>query len=197
MNIFRLLQNPLVKIIGVAAVLYFGLLYKNDSPESLSKRLDPDLLKSEIGEAKEKGQFILSNLNEAKSAQIPAPKPVEIAEEIITNDLVLGNGPDEANCGDELLMDYKIYDAKGRKIDQKDDIKLIANPAATNVIAKNIIGAKKGGIREINVPYSLETSDEEIIYYKKKALGSFKYQIIVKNINRAKDAQNCPQNEKK
>jgi len=96
-----------------------------------------------------------------------------------------------------LLMDYKIYDAKGRKIDQKDDIKLIANPAATNVIAKNIIGAKKGGIREINVPYSLETSDEEIIYYKKKALGSFKYQIIVKNINRAKDAQNCPQNEKK
>lgn len=197
MNIFRLLQNPLVKIIGVAAVLYFGLLYKNDSPESLSKRLDPDLLKSEIGEVKEKGQFILSNLNEARNPQIPAQKPAEIAEEIIANDLVLGTSDEVANCGDELLMDYKIYDVKGREIDQKNDVKLIANSTSTNLVAKHIIGAKKGGIREIHVPYGLETSDEEIINYKKKALTSFRYQITVKNINRAKDAQNCPQNEEK
>jgi len=198
MNIFQLLQNPLVKIIGIAAVLYFGLLYKNDDPESLKTRLDPNRIKSEIDEAKQKGQFILTNLNDAKNPQISAAqKPTEKKDEISINDLILGNSHEMVKCGEEVLLDYVIYDINGHKIDQKNDVTLIANSASENSIAKYIIGARKSGIREIHVPYNAETKDEETINYRKIVAASFKYQVTIKNINSALAAQNCPENEKK
>lgn len=190
MKIFQLLQNPLVKIIGVATVLYFGLLYKNDDPESLKVRLDPDRLKVEIDEVKNQGQFIMTNLNDSKTPfQAPAPKKKII--EISSHDLILGNGGETVKCGDEVLVDYNVYDSKGNKIDHKKDAKFSALPYSANPIAKYIIGARKGSIREINVPYNLETQNKEILDYREKAANSFKYQVTIKNINSANGAQNC------
>lgn len=197
MSIFQLLQNPLVKIIGIAAVLYFGLLYKNDDPESLKTRLDPNRIQSEIDEAKQQGHFILTNLNEAKNPQAPKAQEQARAPEISANDLILGNSQEVVKCGDEIFLDYIIYDLKGRKIDEKNDVTLIASPTSENSIAKYLVNARKGGIREIFVPYGLETTNEEIINYREIAASSFKYQVTIKNINSAASAQNCPENEKK
>jgi hypothetical protein len=200
MNIFQLLQNPFIKIIGIAAVLYFGLLYKNDDPESLKTRLDPNRIQGEIDEVKQQGHFILTNLNEAKNPQnLQAPRAQAQARvpEISANDLILGNSQETVKCGDEVFLDYKIYDLKGRLIDEKNDVTLIAINALENLIAKYLVGARKGGIREIFVPYDLETTNEEIINYREKAASSFKYQVTIKNINSATSAQNCPENEKK
>jgi len=63
----KLLQNPLVKIVGVIAIIYFALFNNKQNPQSLGNRLSAERIKTNLGEMEQKGKFIASNVSAARS----------------------------------------------------------------------------------------------------------------------------------
>ncbi len=68
MKIFNLGNHPLVKVVGISAILYFALFANKENPESLGNRLSSEKIKKNVSEVKEKSHFIITNLEMAHRA---------------------------------------------------------------------------------------------------------------------------------
>jgi hypothetical protein len=62
----KLIRNPIFRIVGIIVVLYYGLFYNKQQPDSLSKRFAPDQIKNNLTEISSKSIDILSNLKKVE-----------------------------------------------------------------------------------------------------------------------------------
>ena len=62
----KITQNPLFRICGVVAVIYYGL-FQSKSDNGLNKRLSPDKIKSNISDISQKSIYIIDNIQQAKA----------------------------------------------------------------------------------------------------------------------------------
>lgn len=103
----KIVRNPLIKIVGITAILYFALFYDKSNPNSLGNRLNSENLKKNFKEVNEKSSFIAKNLsiaNQAKTGQIQLNAGKKEDDFSMENNF--------ASCGDEILASYVIYDPK-------------------------------------------------------------------------------------
>ena len=75
-----LVKNPLLKIVGVLAILYFGLYANKKDPDSVGNRFSAEKVKKNVDEATSRGLFIVDNLRKAEEIS------VETNENKIEND---------------------------------------------------------------------------------------------------------------
>ncbi|MCE3255308.1 MAG: hypothetical protein K0R25_802 [Rickettsiaceae bacterium] len=61
-----LIKNPIFRIIGILVILYYGLFYNNDKPESLKARLAPEKIKSNLSDMSSKSLYIIENVKKAE-----------------------------------------------------------------------------------------------------------------------------------
>lgn len=184
MKVFDIAKNPIIKIIGVALILYFGLLGNKESPESLGNRLSKEALENDLSEAKKKSNFIFNNvvyakkqLNESNSAKIEV------------NNLLLGSG-EKIACGDIAEISYEVYDISGNNLDKSTSADFIFNPKSINILEKHLEGMRIKGVREIIVAKNFPTQDLQLKKYQEIAKGSIKYQITLKNFKKS-NQNNC------
>ncbi len=62
----KLIHNPIFRIIGIMAVLYYGLFHNRQKPESLGNRLSPEIIKANLSEVSSKSVDIITNLQKAE-----------------------------------------------------------------------------------------------------------------------------------
>ncbi|MES2677321.1 MAG: hypothetical protein V4612_03280 [Pseudomonadota bacterium] len=62
----KLISNPIFRIIGIGIILYYGLLYNKNHPDSLGNRLAPEKVKSDLNEISSKSVNILANIKKAE-----------------------------------------------------------------------------------------------------------------------------------
>lgn len=191
MKIFEIMKNPIFKLIGISVILYFGLFYNKNNPESLGNRLSKETLEKDFDEIRKKGNFIITNIGHAKqnSARIDAQ-----LKEVVIQDLVEGDG-DEIKCMDSAIISYQIYDKMGQNLAKNINENSTFNPNSDNILEKYLMNMKKGGIREIKIPQNFQTQDLQFIKYKNLSGGIVKYQISLKEITKSNNA-NCLNNEK-
>ncbi|MBP7710815.1 MAG: hypothetical protein KA100_07095 [Rickettsiales bacterium] len=165
MKLVEIANSRLLKWVGVPLVLYFALFSNNDHPKALSNRFSSENVKEGIGAAKEKGKFIIQNINEAKSmARDSALKaPETTSREITTEDIEIGAGELSLSCGDEAEISYGIYDENGKQIKFINSEKIIIGSQAKVFLEKNISGMKLGGMRAISLPRGSQVTDLEIV----------------------------------
>jgi hypothetical protein len=194
MFIFKLLRNPLIKIIGVVSILYFALFYDKKEPEALGNRLAPERIKQEIGQAHEKGEFIISNVHLARQMAQDKVRAdlLKSGEElkISIEDVEVGKGEEIVECGDEVEISYIVYDGRSKQLQVFNFKKFTVNPATQQIVDQNIIGMKKGGIRSINVPYGFKSEDKQLIENMRFSSSDIRYQVTLANISR-KGAMSC------
>jgi hypothetical protein len=84
--ISRLIKNPIFRICGIAAILYYGLFQNKYETDSLGNRLAPEKIKANISDMSTKGAYIVGNVRKAeeitKSAQEANSKDEKDTKEV-------------------------------------------------------------------------------------------------------------------
>lgn len=183
MKIFELLRNPIVKLIGAGFVLYFALFANKENPDSLGNRWSKQQLQKDIEEAKIKSHFIITNVKIAKETAKELDK-INL-EKISIEDLEEGNGEEKISCGDAVQISYGIYTSEGTQLEFIESENLTIGSKNNELLEKNLIGMKKGGVRNIKVSHDFQTTNKKLADLLKFHATNLKYQItalsIIKN----------------
>ncbi len=191
----KLLQNPLIKMIGIIVVIYFALFANKNNPQSLGNRLSSERLKQNFREMEEKGKFIASNvvaarsyakLQEEETSSNLSGQNQEIAVIPQIKDINLGIGKDAVLCGAEIVAFVSLNSeqtnaATIKTIEMNPEKKIIIGSKQDWFLEKNILGMKKGGIREIKIPQGFK-GDEALAKLLQENKGALVYQIILQDI---------------
>lgn len=183
MKIFELLRNPFVKIIGAGLVIYFALFHDKHDPEALGNRLAPQRIKSELQDAQEKGNFIISNVHLAQQIAEDTAKKRAVAaalnHEVSIRDVEAGTGDDKTACGDVVEISYGIYNNEDKQIEFKEKEQLIIGTKEKEIFEKNIIGMAQGGIRDIKIPFNFSGGDKELKKMLQFNRSDLRYQVTI------------------
>jgi hypothetical protein len=185
--IFKLLRNPIIKIIGISVILYYGLFANKEKPGSLGNRFSSEQIKKDFSEVREKTVFIAENVKLAR--EIAKEKEIEKEAEkkaIATNpalqvsvkDLEEGVG-ENISCGDSAYINYGIYTKDGRQLEFKENQILVIGNKSNWLLEKNIIGMKQAGSRYINIPQGSQVNDSKITEYLNSNKSDLKYQVTL------------------
>ena len=182
MNLQFFLKNPFVKIIGVGAIIYFGMFYNNDHPDSLRKRLSVDNVKK--------------NLNEVQQKVGDISQTIEIAKQN-NQQISIERNFSELKCGDEVNIVYKFYDDQNKILGMSDGSQIIAfqsnEDLILNLIAKNMDGLKMGAIIRTKFQGKYIDADEKIKKLLKIANYNLNLEVYVLSIKPNKN--NCLKND--
>jgi hypothetical protein len=194
MKIFELLKNPLLKFPLIAVILYFGLFHDKKNPESLGNRLSTANIKKNFNEAREKTKFIAVNVQQAQEFKKKQIEGAIIADKVkkeevalLIDDAEIGIGPETLACDDVAQISYAIYNKIGKQLVFIATEKLAIGKKVNPLIDKNIIGMKKGGIRNIKVPHDFKTTDQKLLQLLKFNEGNLKYQVTLLDFTKSLD----------
>jgi len=185
--IFKLLRNPIIKIIGISVILYYGLFANKEKPGSLGNRFSSEQIKKDFSEVREKTVFIAENVKLAreiakeKEAEKEAEKKATAtnpALQVSVKDLEEGVG-ENISCGDSAYINYGIYTKDGRQLEFKENQILVIGNKSNWLLEKNIIGMKQAGSRYINIPQGSQVNDSKITEYLNSNKSDLKYQVTL------------------
>ncbi|MBU6140281.1 MAG: hypothetical protein KGP29_01815 [Proteobacteria bacterium] len=179
-KILNFLSIPLVRIIGIFVILYFALFSEKQNPNSLGNRLSKEEVKKNINEARERTRFIISNVKTAQELEVK-PKAIQQNTEakIIINDLEIGKGDVKISCGSKVEISYGIYVEGNKQIKAVSSEKLVIGNNLNEVIEKNILDMKIGGIRNIIIPRNFKTDNPKINELLKFYDSELRYQVVI------------------
>lgn len=199
-TVIDLLRRPLIKIIGLALVLYFGLFADKQNPDSLGNRLSVDNIKQSLFEAQQKSAFIFSNIDQARKLKpSPLAAPFDPLQNFVTatiNDVEIGSGEVALKCGDEAEISYAIYVAtSSNPLESVPQEKLLVGSNINALLERKIIGMKKGGVRLINIPQDFQSTNQKLAFLLKFNETNLQYRISLLEFHAANsDATHCPDN---
>lgn len=183
----KLLHNPLIRFVGIAAVLYFALLANKNNPESLGNRLSPQNIKQNLSEMTERGKFITTNVKAAKAYSIEQMK-----DNVANSENVNSAGKIVANCGAEVDFILTINTANGKNLKSYPKQTITIGSKQNKFLEEKLIGMTSGVIREIMIQQQFQTDDVELQSLIKEANSDLIYQIVVDKIIPASNPQtNC------
>jgi hypothetical protein len=185
--IFKLLRNPIIKIIGISVILYYGLFANKEKPGSLGNRFSSEQIKKDFSEVREKTVFIAENVKLAR--EIAKEKEIEKEAEkkatainpalqVSVKDLEEGVG-ENISCGDSAYINYGIYTKDGRQLEFKENQILVIGNKSNWLLEKNIIGMKQAGSRYINIVQGSQVNDSKITEYLNSNKSDLKYQVTL------------------
>jgi hypothetical protein len=181
--IFKLLRNPIIKIIGISVILYYGLLANKEKPGSLGNRFSSEQIKKDFSEVREKTVFIAKNVKLAREIAQEKEAEKEAAAtnpalQLSVKDLKEGVG-ENISCGDSAYINYGIYTKDGRQLEFKENQILIIGNKSNWLLEKNIIGMKQSGSRYIDIPQGSKINDSKITEYLNSNKSDLKYQVTL------------------
>jgi hypothetical protein len=182
-KILDILRIPLIKFIGIGAILYFALFSNKENPESLGNRLSKEEVGKTFNEAKNKSRFIISTVNTAQEGKEVRPNQPNPMVKITIEDLEIGKGENVISCGSEVEIAYGIYGTNNKTLKTVSSEKLTIGSALNRVVEQNIIGMKSGGIRNINIPNDLKSNDQKINDMLNFYHSDLRYQISVTSVD--------------
>jgi hypothetical protein len=185
MNIMEILRNPIVKTVGIAAILYFALFYNKENPESLGNRLSPKNIKEGLGEVTKKAQFIaggISTANEqAKEMEKLRSKKFQDAASDY-KDIKTGEG-EAISCGDYALISYKIFNSQNQELAKQPSRPISIGTQQNLLLERNIIGMKRGGTRVITVTQNPNITDPMLKSQIEQSGGRMIFEVTLENFD--------------
>ncbi len=179
MKIFDLLRNPLIKSIGIILILYFALFANKEKPESLGNRLSPQQIKESVSDLKETSSFISEKIRLGKEQKVQLETAEKSAAKITINDIELGTEEAPIACNDEVMAAYGLYTSQGKQLEFFNSQKLTIGSKKNLLLEKNIIGMKRGGIREISIPRYFQTDDKKLADLLNFHATDLKYRVTL------------------
>jgi len=213
--IFKVLKNPVFKIVGVGFVLYYALFSERKNPNALSQRFSSENIEKSKEVAAQKVKFIAYNIKaspDLKAAQqqqqdlMKDPQAIAKLEEqlrqqikevktedekITINDTQMGDSAKKAACGSEVKLVYVIFDQMMRRIDTSPLLTKVLDGNKDDLIMHSVIGMNESGIREIVLWPGASTTDKKINTILKKYNSKIRIQISLVSILGKDDKIKC------
>ena len=174
MNLFK---NKLFRLIGIITILYFGL-FREDNPEGLRNRLSPENIKSGIKEVRKKSSHVVQAMKQAKELEEKQKfidsyyqNKASNRFDIKVQDMVIGEGK-EVECGNWVSVDYRVFinNAALLKLNSFNDKQFIfGDKNGDKVVANEVKGMRKGGVRKVIIPANYQAQDERLAEYLAQA----------------------------
>ncbi len=185
-SIISFLQIPLVRIIGVIAVLYLALFSNKEKPDSLGNRLSKDEIVKNFNQVKERTNFITTTIQSNGQAQVQKSE----GPQIVIEDIELGTGDISIGCGMGAKISYSIFDQSGNQLKNSREEKVVVGSKLNKFLEDNIIGMKNGAIRNIKVPKDFLSDDQTIDQLLKFYKNDLRFQIMVTELNESQEGSN-------
>lgn len=188
-TIMKLLRQPLIKIIAVFLILYFGLLSNKKDPDGLGNRLSSQNLKQDFQEVKEKSNFIITNIQRAKDLNggkaSTAFDPTQDFVQIGVKDVQIGNG-EVLKCGDlaEVSYDIRVVGSPNQ-LEFIPKEKILIGSNKNLLLEKKIVGMKKGGSRVLNIPRDFKSTNQKLEFLLKFNSTDLQYNVTLLDFTRA------------
>jgi len=196
-TVIELLQKPLIKIIGLMLVLYFGLFADKKNPDSLGNRLSSENIKKNFFEAQQKSSFIFSNIDQARKLKgSPVAAPFDSMQNFVAvtvQDSEIGAGDSALKCGDEAEISYDIHVAtSNNQLEFISKEKLLIGSNTNALLERKIIGMKSGGVRLINVPRDFKSTNQKLAFLLKFNEADLQYRVTLLQFHASEsDAAQC------
>jgi hypothetical protein len=184
----KLLENPLIKWAGILAIIYFALFSNKNNPDSLSNRLSGSNIKKNLNEAKEKSEFIITNVKIAQSMAESSEdvKKDNFSDEIITENLSTSNSVNKVKCGDEVEILTSINSANGKNISTPQIKKIIIGSDNNPLLEEKIMGVAENSAIRLKIKESYQSHEREIAEILNSEKKEIYYDILIKEINPTK-----------
>ena len=199
-TIMELLRRPLVKIIGLMLVMYFGLFSNKQDPDSLGNRLSSQNIKENFSEIHEKSNFILFNIDRAKQMSGKelgtGEDPSQSFSVITAQDYASGSGDEQLKCGDlaEISYDVRVFGSNS-SLEFVTKENLIIGSNSNSLLEQKIIGMKTGGVRIINIPRDFKSGNKKIAFLLKFNEAALQYTVSLLKFSAANEgAASCATN---
>ncbi len=199
MDLHSLLRKPIIKIIAVILVLYFGIIKNNQHPQSIANKLSTNNIKKNYDEIRDKISDISQNLEMAQQVK------KELSLEKNINDLrfekiILGTIGESIKCGNEVNIIYKFTNNEGVILDMDEESKIIANQQHSamveDIIAKNIVGLKNGAVIRTKFMGQFKQADDKINKLLKIANNELTLEVYILSFKNTEN-KNCLKNDPK
>lgn len=177
----KLLNNPIIKIIGVLTILYFALLHDKTNPESLGNRLSAERVKKNIHEIEEKGKFIATNISMARKY---AKQEINnsYSSKIAIKDIKINNEGQILKCGDKAEISYDILTINDKIIYSTENEELVIGSRKKDFLEKNIVEMHEGSTRSILIPQDVYTNNIQLTNFLKENKEGLNYQVTLKKV---------------
>lgn len=165
MNLLQIFNNKFLRIIGIAAVLYFAF-FSGKNENGLHNLLNKENIGQSVEQLNKQAQTISYGLAEAKkeSEMLKMQQAQATNNNILIDDLKIGDSAQSLLCYDEAQISYEVFASKdNKKLKIVGLQQIVIGNRANNLIEKNIIGMKKGGIRTLKIPVNYNTGDKELV----------------------------------
>ena len=195
MKFFELVKNPFFKWIGIALILYFALFSNKEDPNSLGNRMSPQNIKKDLGDIKEKSQFIITNIKAVQDINVGKgdrdnSATTQSDAKITIEDLEDGAGDQAVACGNEATVSYGVYTESDKQLAFTNAEILNIGEKRNPIVEQNIIGMKPGGVRYINIPKDFKSNDPKLMAALRFNNGGLKYRITLINLKQGPGTPN-------
>ncbi len=186
---FNLSQNPIVKLIGVIAIIYF--VFFNKKNDQVQKITSEDLA-NKITNTQEHFSKISTNIkilkeyDKAIKGEIVFSKGINsIYSEYAETDSANQKNLITIKCGTAVKVREYIYTTEGRLITSQEDYKYQIGSNESSIIENQLINAKEGSVKIISIPnkeINLDKRLNELFTNKKINIDDVKAYILIEKI---------------
>jgi len=186
---FNLSQNPIVKLIGVIAIIYF--VFFNKKNDQVQKITSEDLA-NKITNTQEHFSRISNNIKILKEYDKALKGEIVFSKGInsIYSDYAETASANQKNlitikCGTTAKVREYIYTTEGRLITNQEDYKYQIGSNESSIIENQLIDAKEGSVKIISIPskeINLDKRLNELFTNKKINIDDVKAYILIEKI---------------
>lgn len=186
MKIIRIIQNPIIKTVGIFVILYFALFANKENPESLGNRMSKENIKKNLGDVFRKGHDAMTTIETAgQEAQIEEGKKFKKFEEYEVSYVKssAGKGDEKIDCADYVILTYKISDDENKVLTQRSE-NLTVGSGKSLLIERNILGMKVGETRNLIISQDYDGPDNLVREIVERYNRDIRYEITITNFNK-------------
>ncbi len=185
----NLSQNPIIKLIGVIAIIYFIFFNKKDN--NIQKISGEDIA-NKITNTQEHFSKISNNIKIAKEYDKALKGEILFSKGInnIYSEYAENNSSNQANsnlikCGIVVKVREYIYTTEGRLLTNQEDHKYQIGSNESSIIENELIDAKEGSIKIISIPSKLINQDKrlsDLFVDKKINIDDVKAYVLIEKL---------------
>ena len=168
----KILDNFFIKTIGIIAVLYFTLFSDKEDTDNLRNRFSSEQLKQDVSTIVNNTQHILTNAKQVKKHGLRQIK-------------------NTARCGNEVIINYKIFSLKSKKeLESVSNLKIVISDK-TDIFNSQIIGMKKNEVKTFEVLKNQSINDARLVNYLKNSENGLSLHIELLEVSDYLAKTNC------
>ena len=194
---FNLSQNPIIKLIGVIAIIYFIFFNKK---EDKAEKITTENIANKISNTQEHFSKLSNNIKILKEYDKALKGEIVFSKGMngLYSEYAETNSSSQKNltiitCGTTVKVREYIYTTEGRLITNQEDYKYQIGSNESSIIENQLINAKEGSVKIVSIPskeINIDKKLSNLFADKKIDIDDVKAYILIERISTEPENKN-------